>query len=479
MKRLLCYVLLTAMLLTGCGSTVQIGTEQTEGASSLDGTASTEKTQTTIPSTVAPTETTTPTLESTVPSTAVSTEATTPTTAPTVPSTAAPTEATKPTTAPAIPCTTAPTEATKPKPESTAPSEPATPENTEQETDPVTACLEGMTLREKVGQLFIVELEQLDSNAVTEVTDKLRENLREYPVGGVILFDPNAASPKQLRSLISQLQEASNVPLFISIDEEGGRVARLANNQAFNLPTYESAGAVGSSGNTEDALEMGRTIGGYLKEYGINLNFAPVADVNTNPDNPIIGPRAFSADPVIAGKMARAFADGLRENRIAATFKHFPGHGDTAEDSHLEIAVNNKPREELLACEWLPFQKADRLDMVMVGHIALPQVTGDMTPATVSATVVTELLREEVGFDGLVITDALDMKAITKQYSPGQAAVSALQAGCDILLMPEDLQEAYDGVLTAVEEGTLSMQWLDATVLKILQFKAEYGMLAS
>lgn len=344
--------------------------------------------------------------------------------------------------------------------------------------DPVEVYLEKLTLAQKVGQLFIAKPEQLyDGGMVTKVTDELKAGLQQYPVGGVIFFAGNVVSPAQLLSLNQQLQEASNIPLFISTDEEGGKVTRLARNDAFDLPKYENAAAVGSSGDPEDAWEMGSTIGGYLKKYGMNLDFAPVADVNTNPKNPIIGTRAFSSDPVIAGKMAAAFAQGLQEQGVAATFKHFPGHGDTAEDSHVGLAVNHKTKEELENCEWLPFGGAENTDMVMVGHIALPQVTGNMIPATMSYEIVTGILKEELGFSGLVITDALDMGAITEQYSAGEAAISALQAGCDILLMPKDLEEAFDAVMDAIENGTLTVQWLDATVERILRFKQAHGIL--
>lgn len=369
-------------------------------------------------------------------------------------------------------------------PEATVPSETVTPPGMSQPSettppDPLKVYLETLTLQQKVGQLFIVELEQLygDGGTVTQVTEELKASLAQYPVGGVILFAGNVVSPTQLLSLNQELQVASHIPLFISTDEEGGKVTRLAKNDAFNLPQYKNAATVGSSGDPEDAREMGSTIGAYLKQCGLNLNFAPVADVNTNPKNPIIGTRAFSSDPVIAGKMAAAFAAGSREQGVAATFKHFPGHGDTAEDSHLGLAVNHKTKDELKNCEWIPFASADAGDMVMVGHIALPEVTGNMNPATMSKEITTELLKIELGFSGLVITDALNMGAITKEYSAGEASVGALQAGCDILLMPDDLEEAFAAVVEVLANGTLSTQWLDETVYRILQFKVEHGIL--
>ena len=345
--------------------------------------------------------------------------------------------------------------------------------------DPMDILLESMTLREKVGQLFIARAEQLlpEAGFITEVTPELETALTEYPLGGIILFADNVVTPEQLLALNAGLSEVSEIPLFIAVDEEGGLVARLAKNRAFHLPRYTSAMDVGASGNPEDTLEMGRTIGGYLAEYGFNLDFAPVADVHTNPKNPVIGTRAFSTDPVVAAQMAAAFANGLEENGIIATFKHFPGHGDTAEDSHSGLAVVYKTKDALESCEFLPFREATARDMVMVAHVALPNVTGDMTPATLSRPIVTGILKEELGFDGLVITDAMEMGAIVETYGSGTAAVAALEAGCHIILIPQNLPEAFDAVLAALEDGTLTTQWLDATVRKILEFKVLHGIL--
>ena len=376
--------------------------------------------------------------------------------------TAPPTEITE---APIV--TTAPPETTEAAPETTVPSV------------SLDSMLADMTLRKKVGQLFIVRLEQLlpDTGAVQDVTPELEQALEEYPMGGVILFGDNVKKPEQLLALNAGLAEMPGIPMFIAVDEEGGLVARLANNWKFKLTKYSSAMAVGSSGDPADALEMGRTIGGYLSEYGFNLDFAPVADVHTNPKNPVIGTRAFSTDPVIAAQMVDAFRDGLEENDIIATFKHFPGHGDTAEDSHSGLAVVYKTREELEECEFIPFREATAQDMVMVAHVALPNVTGDMTPATLSPAIVTGILKEELGFEGLVITDAMEMGAIVETYGSGPAAVAALQAGCHIILIPEDLTEAFDAVMAALEDGTLTMEWLDETVMKILEFKQLHGIL--
>lgn len=379
------------------------------------------------------------------------------------------------------------------QPPTTAAIETTTPTTVPPETtEPPSAIdilMEQMTLRQKVGQLFIVRPDAIDpertaaqvhdtvNSGVTDVSEAMLDMLADYPVGGFILFSGNITSPEQVTALNAALQTAGNTAPFLAVDEEGGLVARLANHPAFDLPRYKSAASVGSSADAVDALEMGQTIGSYLKQYGFNMDFAPVADVNTNPYNPVIGSRAFSSDPSAAEQMAAAMAEGLRQQGIIPTFKHFPGHGNTAEDSHAGIAVSYKTEAELMDCELIPFGRAGSTDCIMTGHIAVPEITGDLTPATLSREIVTGILKEKMGFRGLVVTDALNMGAITDSYSSGEAAVLALQAGCDLLLMPYDLREAFDAVVAAVENGTLSEQWLDETVRRILEFKQMHGIL--
>ena len=342
---------------------------------------------------------------------------------------------------------------------------------------------DALTLEEKVGQLFIVRPDALDlslsqetindakADGVSIVTNDMRRALQQYPVGGICQFGKNIESPSQLARFNKELQDASATPLFIAVDEEGGLIARLANNDAFTLPRYASAAAVGASGDPEDARAMGQTIGAYLKEYGFTMDFAPDADVNTNPDNPIIGTRAFSSDADTAAAMAAAMADGLRQNGILPTLKHFPGHGDTAEDSHTGLAYSYRTVEELAACELLPFEAAEvGPHAVMVGHIVVPELTGDL-PATLCADAIALVPDAE---NTLIVTDSLAMGAITDSYTPGEAAVQALQAGCDVLLMPDGLADAYDAVLAAVQNGTVSEERLDLSVNKILRMKAQF-----
>lgn len=365
--------------------------------------------------------------------------------------------------------TQAPTETTE------APTEP----------DPLVLQLEAMTLEEKVGQLFMVTpgtlglpqikapMEALSQEQLTQMENAIREIFAKYPVGGIVQFAADLYSPEQITAYNALLQRAAEIPLFLGIDEEGGTVARLANHSAFDLPQYQSAGAVGASGNPQDALKMGQTIGAYLGEYGFNMDFAPVADVNTNPNNPVIGNRSFSSHCNVAGQMAKAMAQGLEEQGIVPVFKHFPGHGDTAQDSHEEVAYSHKTLEELQACEFIPFSGLTENQCVMVGHIALPEVTGDMTPATLSSEIVTGLLREKLGFRGLILTDSMVMEAITDNYSSAEASLLALEAGCQIILQPADFPSAFAGVVKAVEAGTFPEEQLNAVVLQILRFKQE------
>ena len=388
----------------------------------------------------------------------------------------------KPTAEPAVPVA-----AETLAPATVAPTQPATEAPTQPEPtappDYVTSLMQEMTLRQKVGQLFIVHPDSLDpppnpdEKCAVGCTPAMMEALQQYPVGGIIMFGENIESPDQIRKFNTDLQACAEIPLFLCIDEEGGLVARLANHKAFDLPKYRSAASVGKSGDPSKALEMGRTIGSYLKEYGFNVDFAPVADVNTNPKNTIIGSRAFSSKPETAAQMAAAMAEGLREEGIIPTFKHFPGHGDTAEDSHDALAVSRKTAEELAECEWIPFESATENDMIMMGHIALPGILPDRTPATMAPEIVTDVLKNQLGFQGLVITDSLEMGAITAQYTSDKAALYALKAGCDIILMPANLETAFEAVVEACETGELSKDHLDATVERILRFKERHGIL--
>ena len=354
------------------------------------------------------------------------------------------------------------------------------------EDDPVALKIQSMTLREKVGQLFMIrpdalegrfgpaELEDNSITGTTQVSQEMREKYAQYPCGGFALFRKNILSPSQLTAFTESLHSLGDFAPVLGIDEEGGRIARIANHpDNFNVTKFPSMGAIAWSGDESKAYEAGKTIGEYLTAYGLDIDFAPVADVNTNPRNTVIGDRAFGSDPTLAAGMVRQVILGLHESGAASCVKHFPGHGDTATDTHTGYAETLKTWEEISACEMIPFRAGIEAgtDFVMTAHIAAPNVTGSDEPSTMSYTMLTEKLRGELGFQGLIITDALSMGAITEKYSSSQACIQCIQAGVDILLMPYDYYEAFDGVVQAVENGVIPESRIDESVYRILSFK--------
>lgn len=342
-----------------------------------------------------------------------------------------------------------------------------------------------MSLREKVGQLFIVRPEALAENSNAEtapatdrVDDAVISRIEEYPVGGIALFSRNITSAEQLPMFISDLQSSSKYPLFIAVDEEGGRVARIANSDFFNVASYKSMEDIGKSGDASKAEEVGRQIGSYLKELGFNLDFAPVADTNTNPQNIVIGDRSYGSDPALVARMVSAQLDGMHDSGIMGTLKHFPGHGDTKDDTHSGYVSIEKTWDELKECELVPFITAlPKADMVMVSHITAVNVTSDKLPTSMSETMITGKLRNELGYEGVIITDAMAMGAVADNYTSAEAAVTAVKAGVDIVLMPQNLDEAFNGVMNAVTDGEISMERLDESVLRILKMKAKYKLI--
>lgn len=340
---------------------------------------------------------------------------------------------------------------------------------------------EAMTLREKVGQLFVIRPDQLDvrltadeinkddGNGVSAINSVMLETLKRYPAGGFILFRKNIDSPAQLKALTQSLKDACEIPPFMAIDEEGGRVARIANHKAFRVKKFKSMKAIGRSGQVRQTASY---IASYLKEYGFNMDLAPVADINTNPKNIVIGNRAFGSDPRTVSRMVGEYLDGLHEHGILGSIKHFPGHGDTTKDTHKGYVAVNKTWPQLLKAEIIPFRdNIKKADTVMIAHITMKKVTNDNLPATLSRTIITDKLRGELGYDGVVITDAMNMGAIKDNYSSSEAAVLAIEAGCDILLMPFDYRKAFDGVVKAVESGRISEARIDESVNRIMKLK--------
>lgn len=347
--------------------------------------------------------------------------------------------------------------------------------------DEARSLISRMSLEQKTAQLFIITPEALTGySCVTQAGDATFKALQEYPVGGLIYFPQNLQNPRQLKEMTSQTQEfASRLklpPLFLSIDEEGGKVARIANHEGFKLPKTEPMSIIGESKDTAKAYEAGAVIGTYLEDFGINLDFAPDADVLTNPGNTVVRDRSFGSDPELVTKMAEAYLKGLEDHNVYGTPKHFPGHGATEGDSHKGFAYTYKSWEELEKAELIPFAELikDGTPFIMAGHISLPQITGDDTPSSLSAQVLTDYLRNTMGYEGIIITDALNMGAIQNNYPSGQAAVMALKAGSDMLLMPADFKEAYDGVLSSVRNGELTEERIDESLVRILSVKLEW-----
>ena len=346
-------------------------------------------------------------------------------------------------------------------------------------TDAVEALLSEMTLEEKVYQMFIVTPEQLTgASKVTAAGNLTKQKLQQYPVGGLVYFSANLVSRNQTKTMLTKVQKYANeiegVDLFLCVDEEGGRVARVANNKAFRV---ENVGPMAKVSSEEEAYNCGETIGAYLSELGFNVDFAPDADVLTKSGSVVIGDRSFGSDAGLVTKYAVAYSNGLHAHGIMSTFKHFPGHGATEADTHEGYAYTNATYEELMATELQPFSAAQMcgVDLVMVAHISAPNVVGDDTPCSLSEKMITGILRTDLGYDGLVITDAMNMGAIAKNYDSGIAAKMAVKAGVDMVLMPSDFQAAYSGLYTAVRSGEISEERIDESVRRILTAKVKRG----
>lgn len=340
------------------------------------------------------------------------------------------------------------------------------------------SMVEGMTLEEKIYQMFIIRPEALTGvDQVTAAGDMTKDAINDYPVGGLIYFDQNIETPDQLTEMLSNTQDYSvlrtALPMFLCVDEEGGTVARIAGNSNFDVPQFEDMRYIGGAGDSEAAYEVGTAIGTYLSAYGFNFDFAPVADVLTNPDNQVVYDRSFGTEPELVADMSWNVLRGLNDKNIIGVLKHYPGHGATLGDTHEGYAYTDKTLDALKEAELVPFMNGIEkgADMIMVGHISVPEIVGDNTPASLSAMMITDILKGELGFKGLVITDALEMEAIQQSYSSSEAAVMAVDAGVDILLMPADFHEAYQGVFDAVESGKISEARIDASVEKIVALK--------
>ena len=338
-------------------------------------------------------------------------------------------------------------------------------QNSEPEVDKIQEKLDAMSLDEKVSQMIIPQAPRATS------FEAVSEKLETAPYGGYILMGENYRTLKKTREFIEKMQSMAKTPLIITTDQEGGSVQRvqsITNVQATDIPFMWQ---VGQTGDTTKAKTIGRVMAEEMRTIGINVDNAPDADVYSNPYNTVIGQRSFSSDPEVVSKMSLALANGLEENGVVATYKHFPGHGNTAIDSHSALPVIESTRAELDATDLVPFNNAIKngAKIIMVGHIALPNVTGDNTPASLSKKLTTDLLRNELGFKGLVVTDGLNMGALTSNYEDAEIYQMAVEAGADLLVLPTDPELAVQVIKENVDEKRI-----DESVYRILSFKEKY-----
>lgn len=338
--------------------------------------------------------------------------------------------------------------------------------------------LKQMTLREKVGQMLLCGFHG------TEAAGDVEPFLRKYPIGGVIYFARNVESPEQVERLSSGLQQiaksSGNVPLWISIDQEGGMVARITEGIAL-MP---GPMAIAAAGSIDDAYQAAYISGLELKSMGINMNFAPVLDVNNNAANPVIGVRSFGESPQSVAEYGARTIAGIQDAGIAATAKHFPGHGDTDTDSHLDLPIITHDRERVERLELIPFRAAiaEGVDAMMSAHIYFPALEPERVPVTLSQTVLSGLLRQELGYQGMIVTDCMEMDAIALNYGTVDAAVMAVEAGADLVLISHTAKlqaEAFDALLAAVRSGRISERRIDESVNRLLMYKAKRGLLES
>lgn len=337
----------------------------------------------------------------------------------------------------------------------------------------VDAGIAVMPLEDKVAGLFVVTPESITGvSAAVQAGEGTKKALEQYAVGGLIYFDKNMESEKQLKEMLQNTESYARYPLFLAVDEEGGSVSRTA--QAGIGPAVDGAWEIGQTKDAQNAYNAGVTIGAALSGLGFNLDFAPVADI-ASVEESVMAKRVYGSDAQTVSPFVASMVQGLKEQNIAACLKHFPGNGATSQDAHEGQAVSERTSEEFRSQELSVFQAGidAGADMIMVSHMIAPGLTGedDRTPCSLSEKVVTELLRREMGYDGVIITDALNMRAVTDYYSADEAAVEALLAGCDMLLMPEDFEAAYNGVLQAVKDGRIDEKRIDDCLRRIYRIK--------
>ena len=329
--------------------------------------------------------------------------------------------------------------------------------------------IENMTLDEKIGQIITVGIDGYTIN------DKTKELIVDKKVGGIILFKDNINDSNQLLQLINNIKDINSknkIPLFISIDEEGGRVSRLP-KEIKKLPSNE---VIGNINDKKLAYDIGKTIGYSLKSFGFNMDF--VLDINSNPNNKVIGDRSFSSNKNIVANLGVSEINGFKSSNIISVAKHFPGHGDTDIDSHYKLPIINKTLDELKEVEFVPFKNAikENVPSIMVSHILLPEID-DINPASMSKTIITDILRKDLKFDGLIVTDDMTMVAITNNFDISEACIKSINAGADLLLICHGHETEIDiinNIKDEVDKGIISIDRINESVYRILSLKYSY-----
>lgn len=339
--------------------------------------------------------------------------------------------------------------------------------------DEIDIMLENMTLEEKIGQMLIIDYQKENFD------EELKNLLNTVKPGGFIFFSNNFKDYDQTMKLINDIKNNATIPMFLSVDQEGGRVQRLKNLKGASITTIPSMSKIGATNDTNTAYNTGVSIAKDLNKFSLNMNFAPVLDVYSNNKNKIIGDRSFGSDPYLVSKMGIALSKGLSENGIISIYKHFPGHGNTETDSHVALPIVTKTKEELLESDLIPFKEAikNNAEIIMIGHLAVPSITNDYTPASISKEIITDFLKNELGYQNLVITDALNMKGLTSNYTKEEIIEKALTAGVDLLLMPEDPLNAIEIIKNSITSGTISEEQINNSVKKIIKLKKKYNII--
>ncbi len=336
----------------------------------------------------------------------------------------------------------------------------------------VDSCISEMSLEEKVAGLFIITPEQLtDTDVAIKAGDGTKEALSKTPVGGLIYADKNLKSEDQITQMLANTVSMSKYPIFLAVSEEGGSTTTI--QKTLKSDKTDNMKTIGETGDSTNATTAYQTIGTYMSKYGFNLDFGPVADILSDPDNQELKERSFGSDPNVVSEMIHASVSALKEIGVTPCLKYFPGEGNAKKDEASGVYKSDRTLEQLKAAELIPFQAGidAGAEMIMISNVAFSEINGDNTPASLSKSIITDLLRNDMTYNGVVITAPLNQSSVTEYYTADEACIKALKSGADMLLMPEDFKTAYEGVVSAVKEGTISEERIDDSLARVYRIK--------